>query len=184
MTDPMAAFAAAEAKLTKALSSVPDHAGGHLWLRLVDILTKRAAEGIAECEHALALDRNLAQAHSTVGIGKIYVGRPEETEAHIVEGPGSRSTRPSPSRAPAPPGRATTRPAWPRWSAISKACAWRVCQRSERRRTPLHRAFAAVPPRFGSGESRPSIAQPVSKSPNSSQLSPLNFASCIWRIGL
>ena len=61
VTDPMAAFAAAEAKLTKALSSVPDHAGGHLWLGLVDILTKRAAEGIAECEHALALDRNLAE---------------------------------------------------------------------------------------------------------------------------
>ena len=29
VTDPMAAFAAAEAKLTKALSSVPDHARGH-----------------------------------------------------------------------------------------------------------------------------------------------------------
>ena len=30
VTDPMAAFAAAEAKLTKALSSVPDHARGHM----------------------------------------------------------------------------------------------------------------------------------------------------------
>ena len=30
VSDPMAAFAAAETKLTKALSSVPDHAGGHL----------------------------------------------------------------------------------------------------------------------------------------------------------
>src|SRR6202044_1617088 len=56
--DPSAAFAAAEAKLTKALSSVPDHARGHMWLGLVDIWTKRAAQGIAECEHALALDRN------------------------------------------------------------------------------------------------------------------------------
>ena len=45
VTDPMAAFAAAEAKLTKALSSVPDHASGHLWLGLVEILTKRASEG-------------------------------------------------------------------------------------------------------------------------------------------
>ena len=33
--DPMAAFAAAEAKLTKALSSVPDHALGHMYLGLV-----------------------------------------------------------------------------------------------------------------------------------------------------
>ena len=81
----MAAFAAAEAKLTKALSSVPDHARGHMWLGLVDILTKRAAEGIAECEHALALDRNLAEAHACIGFGKLFIGRAEETEAHIAE---------------------------------------------------------------------------------------------------
>jgi hypothetical protein len=62
VTDPTAAFAAAEAKLTKALSSVPDHALGHMCLGFVDIMTKRATEGIAECEHALALDRNLGQA--------------------------------------------------------------------------------------------------------------------------
>ena len=55
--DPMAAFAAAEAKLTKALSSVPDHALGHMWLGLVEIVTNRAAQGIAECEHALAACR-------------------------------------------------------------------------------------------------------------------------------
>ena len=85
VTDPMAAFAAAEAKLTKALSSVPDHARGHMWLGLVDIWTKRAAQGIAECEHALALDRNLAAAHSAIGFGKIFVGRAEETEAHVAE---------------------------------------------------------------------------------------------------
>ncbi|HZZ24659.1 MAG TPA: adenylate/guanylate cyclase domain-containing protein [Roseiarcus sp.] len=85
VTDPMAAFAAAEAKLIKALSSVPDHALGHMVLGLVDILTKRAAEGIAECEHALALDRNLAGAHATIGFGKIYIGRAKELEAHIVE---------------------------------------------------------------------------------------------------
>jgi TolB-like protein len=34
VTDSMTAFAAAEAKLTKALSSVPDHARGHLYLGL------------------------------------------------------------------------------------------------------------------------------------------------------
>ena len=85
VTDPVAAFAAAEAKLTKALSSVPDHAVGHMYLGLVEIVTKRAPQGIAECEHALALDRNLATAHSLVGMGKIYIGRAEETEAHIAE---------------------------------------------------------------------------------------------------
>ena len=84
-TDPSAVFAAAEAKLSKALSSVPDHARGHMWLGLVDIWTRRAAQGIAECDHALALDRNLAHAHSIIGRAKVFVGRAEETEAHVAE---------------------------------------------------------------------------------------------------
>ena len=53
---------------------------GHVY-----IYTKRAAQGIAECEHALALDRNLATAHAFIGLGKIFVGRAEETEAHVGE---------------------------------------------------------------------------------------------------
>ncbi len=85
VSDPMAAFAAAEAKLTKALSSVPDHARGHRLLGYVEIFTKRAADGIAQCEHALALDRNLASAHAFIGLGKIFIGRAEETEAHVSE---------------------------------------------------------------------------------------------------
>src|SRR5208283_2924957 len=79
--DPIAAFAAAEARVTKALSSVPDHARGHMMLGIVYMFTRRAAQGIAECEHALELDRNLANAHSSIGNGKIYIGHAEETEA-------------------------------------------------------------------------------------------------------
>jgi TolB-like protein/class 3 adenylate cyclase len=85
VTDPMAAFAAAKAKLNNALSSVPDHAPCHMWLGLAEIFTKHAAGGIAECEHALALDRNLAAAHAIIGFGKTLIGRAEETEAHIAE---------------------------------------------------------------------------------------------------
>jgi TolB-like protein/class 3 adenylate cyclase len=85
VTDPMAAFGAAEAKLTRALSSAPDHALGHIWLGNVAMLTGRAAQGIAECEHALVLNRNLALAHAFIGLGKILIGRAQETEAHIVE---------------------------------------------------------------------------------------------------
>ena len=85
VTDPAVSFAAAEAKLTKALSSVPDHALGHMWLGLVNIFTRRTMQGIAECEHALALDRNLASAGAAIGFGKILIGRAEETEAHIGE---------------------------------------------------------------------------------------------------
>jgi tetratricopeptide (TPR) repeat protein len=85
VADPMAAYAAAEVKLTKALSSVPDHALGHMLLGYVDILTKRAAQGIAKSEHALALDRNLAAAQALIGLGNIFIGRPEQTEAHVNE---------------------------------------------------------------------------------------------------
>ena len=59
----MAALAAAEGKLTKALSSVAAHARGHMWLGLVNIVTRRAAQGIAKCEHALSvLERFLSAA--------------------------------------------------------------------------------------------------------------------------
>ena len=85
VANPMAAFAEAEAKLSKALTLVPDHPRAHMYLGLVEIWTKRAVQGIAECEHALALDRNLASAHHFIGLGKIFVGRAEETEAHIGE---------------------------------------------------------------------------------------------------
>jgi TolB-like protein/class 3 adenylate cyclase/Flp pilus assembly protein TadD len=83
--DRRAGFAAAEAKLAKALSSVPDHARAHMSLGFVEIRTKRAEEGIAEFEHALELDRNLADAHSGIGFGKIFIGHADETEAHIGE---------------------------------------------------------------------------------------------------
>jgi TolB-like protein/class 3 adenylate cyclase len=85
VADRTALFAAAEAKVTKALSLVPDHAGAHLALGVVDIFSKRAAEGIAECEHALELDQNLAHAHALIGVGKHFIGRAGETEAHIAE---------------------------------------------------------------------------------------------------
>jgi tetratricopeptide (TPR) repeat protein len=40
---------------------------------------------MAECEHALRLNPNLAIAHALIGLGRIYTGRAEETEAHITE---------------------------------------------------------------------------------------------------
>lgn len=83
VADPAGAFAAAEAKLIRALSSFPNHALSHAFLGYVKILTKRAAEEIADCEHALTLDRNLADAHAFIGLGKIFTGRADEAEAHI-----------------------------------------------------------------------------------------------------
>jgi tetratricopeptide (TPR) repeat protein len=78
-------LAAAEATVTKVLSQAHDHALAHLCMGRIQIHTNRAAQGIAECERALALDRNLATAHGLIGMAKSFLGRPEESEAHINE---------------------------------------------------------------------------------------------------
>jgi TolB-like protein/class 3 adenylate cyclase/Tfp pilus assembly protein PilF len=78
-------FAAAEAAATKALSLAPDHALAHLCMAIVLGFTNRAVQGIAECERASALDRNLAGAHALVGQNKLLIGRADETEAHVRE---------------------------------------------------------------------------------------------------
>jgi TolB-like protein/class 3 adenylate cyclase len=80
-----ARFASAEAALTKALSLAPNHALAHMSLGLVQIFTKRAAQGIAECEQALTLDRNSARTHALIGLAKVFLGRGAEAEAHINE---------------------------------------------------------------------------------------------------
>ena len=83
--DRTAQLASAEAALTKALSTAPRHAPGHMVLGVVQMFTNRAEQGIAECERALALDRNLADAHGCIGMGKYFAGRAEETEEHILD---------------------------------------------------------------------------------------------------
>jgi PilZ domain len=71
---------AAEATLAKTLSLAPNHAWAHYLLGIIKIFTNRTAQGIAECEHALALDRNLAAAHRYIGDAKYFVDRSEETK--------------------------------------------------------------------------------------------------------
>jgi TolB-like protein len=78
-------LAAAEAAAGKAVSLAPDYAPAHFALGLAYILTDRAAQGIAECEQALVLDRNLTDAHAFIGWGKLNLGRAAETEGHIQE---------------------------------------------------------------------------------------------------
>jgi Tfp pilus assembly protein PilF len=80
-----AKHAAAERTLTKVLSLAPKHAYAHLLLGQVQMQTNRAAQGIAQFEQALALDRNLAAAHAFIGVAKFYLGRGAETEAHLNE---------------------------------------------------------------------------------------------------
>jgi TolB-like protein/Tfp pilus assembly protein PilF len=74
---------AAEKELIGVLGKEPRHARAHLLLGTVLNLTDRATQGIAECETALALDRNLADAHAMIGSAKHYIGRNSETEAHV-----------------------------------------------------------------------------------------------------
>jgi TolB-like protein len=81
--DGAALLAKAEVLLTKVLSLAPSHAFAHMLLGATLIPTNRPARGIAECERALALDRNLAEAHAQMGVAKFVMGRPAETEAHV-----------------------------------------------------------------------------------------------------
>lgn len=83
--DRAARMVATEIAATRAVSLAPDNAVAHLALGVAYILTGRAARGIAECEQALALDSNLTDAHAAIGMGKTFLGRPEETEGHIRE---------------------------------------------------------------------------------------------------
>ena len=75
----------AEADLSKALRLRPDNAHARTVLGMVRMYSNRALQGIAECERALAIDRNLANAHGLIGLGKHFVGRDEETEGHVLE---------------------------------------------------------------------------------------------------
>jgi tetratricopeptide (TPR) repeat protein len=83
--DRTARLMAAEASLAKVLACTPNHAMAHSLLAVVQIFTKRAAQGIAECERALRLDRNLASAYAWIGLAKCFLGRAEETEANVME---------------------------------------------------------------------------------------------------
>jgi len=83
--DGKAHFDAAETALNSVLFRAPDHPRAHMLLGAVQIQTSRVADGIAECRQALALDRNLADAHGFIGLGKYQLGRREEVETHVQE---------------------------------------------------------------------------------------------------
>jgi TolB-like protein len=83
--DPGAHLSVAEVTLVKALTMAPQHAVAHATLGIVLISTKRATQGISECERALTLDRNFALAHGYIGNAKCLLGRGVETESHVNE---------------------------------------------------------------------------------------------------
>ncbi|WP_247427899.1 winged helix-turn-helix domain-containing protein [Bradyrhizobium sp. 139] len=85
LIDRTAPLQVVESSLAKILAHTPNHAMAHCLMGVVQIFTKRAAQGIAECERSLELDRNLAIAHAWIGLGKCNLGRAEETEACVME---------------------------------------------------------------------------------------------------
>jgi tetratricopeptide (TPR) repeat protein len=160
--DRAASFSAAETNLIKALSLAPDHAEAHGTLGGVYIFTNRAAQGIAECEHALLLDRNLARVHSAIGLAKYFMGQSAETEGHILEAfrlsprdvdarreplqeRDLRSTQVSPSAAHSPLNKATIRFTLLGATASVGACASLACRRGEGPLRGHSRRFAAEP---------------------------------------
>ncbi len=110
--DRTARLAAAEAALTRVLSLAPNHAMAHYLFGAVQISSNRAVQGIPECERALALDRNLAAAHGWIGMAKYFIGRSEETEAHVQE-----ALRLSPID--------TNAYLWMNFAGFAKLCSWR-----------------------------------------------------------
>jgi hypothetical protein len=76
-----ARLAAAETAIAKVLSVRPNDALAHEIMGGVLTQTRRADQGIAEFERALALDRNLAAAYGDIGLAKMFVGHPEEAGA-------------------------------------------------------------------------------------------------------
>ena len=75
----------AETAATTALALAPDHALAHFAMSMVFGFSKRIERAIAECERSIALDRNNALAHATIGLHKLHLDRAEETAAHVEE---------------------------------------------------------------------------------------------------
>jgi tetratricopeptide (TPR) repeat protein len=78
-------FEIAETALNKVLFQAPNHPRAHMLLGAIQLQTDRASIGIAECRRALLLDRNLADAHGFIGLGKYQIGRGEKVEGHVQE---------------------------------------------------------------------------------------------------
>jgi TolB-like protein/class 3 adenylate cyclase/Flp pilus assembly protein TadD len=139
LSDSQNARLAAETTVLKALSLAPNHPEANRILGVVQIATNRVAQGIAQCERALALDRNLATAHGSIGMAKYFIGQGAETEVHIQE-----ALRLSPHDVAAPD--------WMMFAGVAKlwqgadaeAVAWLRRSTESNRNYPLSRFYLAA----------------------------------------
>jgi len=68
-----------------AIALAPYFAAAQVSMGMVEIYSDQAARGIARCQRALELDPNSTLAHTRIGLGKIFTGHSDETEAHMRE---------------------------------------------------------------------------------------------------
>ena len=78
-------ISAAEKAIDKALKLAPHNPRAHFSRAEVWGARRAPEQALRELEIALQLDRNYANAHAFAGIAKVFLGRAEETEAHVRE---------------------------------------------------------------------------------------------------
>jgi TolB-like protein len=76
---------AAEAAISKAITLASASAGSRFSCGLLLYAKREPARALREFELAIALDGNLAPAHAFAGLMKFFLGRSEETRAHVGE---------------------------------------------------------------------------------------------------
>ena len=79
----MTQIAVADAAVAKAMELASASAHVHFTRGTVLLAMRKPERALREFELAIILDSNLAEAHAYVGIRKLYLGRPQETETHV-----------------------------------------------------------------------------------------------------
>lgn len=75
----------ADAAITRALTFAPNSASAHHVRAMLLHISREPQATLREAELAVKLDRNLAGAHVELGFAKAFLGRAEETEAHVAK---------------------------------------------------------------------------------------------------
>jgi tetratricopeptide (TPR) repeat protein len=78
-------ISAAEATATRALALMPDSADAHVTYGTVLFAMRVPERALREFNFAVSLDSNLATAHAYLGLMKFFLGRAQETRAHVDE---------------------------------------------------------------------------------------------------
>ena len=75
----------ADAAISKALAICPTSAHAYYLSATISFLSGAPERALRKCERAIGLDYNHAWAHALAGLAKIWLGRAEDTEAHVTK---------------------------------------------------------------------------------------------------